>query len=387
MISRDLEIKIKNAAQKVGVISIMGPRQSGKTTLAKKAFPKHEYYNLEDIRTRERIIADPKTFLSEHDNGLILDEVQKYPELLSFIQVVIDEEYAPARFVITGSENLLLSEKVSQSLAGRISIFELLPLSIGELAHTNLLSSLYDQLLHGFYPRLYDQQLTPKDMYPDYISTYVERDVRQIKNIGNLSNFQRFLQLAAGRIGQLLNLSGLANDVGVDYKTIDSWVSVLEATYIAFRLQPYYENFGKRIIKSPKLYFYDTGLLCYLLGVDSALELKTHYAVGNIFENLVVAELMKQIKNSKSSSQLFFWRDSDGNEIDVLAKNGQKLYPIEVKLGSSFSADYLKGIRVWDGSSGQESQSKIIYTGDTMKVRNINFLPWQKLDELKKIIF
>lgn len=385
MINRDLENKIRDASKKIGVISIVGPRQSGKTTLAKKIFPNYTYYNLENIRTREQVEADPKAFLDEYRYGLILDEVQKYPELLSYIQVAIDEDYAPARFIITGSENLLLSEKVSQSLAGRVAIFELLPLSIGELDNSKLLGSLHEQILNGFYPRLYDRKLKPRDIYPDYISTYVERDVRQIKNIGGLSNFQRFLQLAAGRVGQLLNLSGLANDVGVDYKTIDSWISILEATYIAFRLQPYYENFGKRVIKSPKLYFYDTGLLCYLLGVDSIAELKTHYAIGNIFENLVVSELSKQIKNSKSSSQLYFWRDSDANEIDILIKNGQDLYPVEVKLGSSFSTDYLKGINVWDKVNEQESKSKIIYTGDDMKVRSTDFLNWQNLDELKKI--
>ena len=385
MINRNIESKIKDASRKVGVISIMGPRQSGKTTLAKKVFPKHIYYNLENIRTRERIAADPQEFLNEHKQGLILDEVQKYPELLSYIQVIIDEDYSPARFVLTGSENLLLSEKVTQSLAGRVAIFELLPLSIGELASRNLLSGIYEQLLNGFYPRLYDQKLKPEDIYPDYVSTYVERDVRQIKNIGDLSNFQRFLQLAAGRVGQLLNLSGLANDVGVDSKTIDSWISILEATYIVFRFQPYYENFGKRVIKSPKLYFNDTGLLCYLLGIDNVAELKTHFAIGNIFENLVVAELSKQIKNTKSSSQLFFWRDRQGNEVDVLIKNGQNLYPLEIKLGSSFSTDYLNGINFWDKTNNRESQSKLIYTGENIKVGNTSFLNWRDIAKLKEI--
>ncbi len=386
MINRDLESKIKDASKKVGVISIMGPRQSGKTTLAKKAFPHHVYYNLENLQTKDRIAADPYTFLSEHKEGIILDEVQKYPGILSYIQVLIDEDYSPARFVITGSENLLLSEKVSQSLAGRVAIFELLPLSIGELESKRLLAPIHSQLLKGFYPRLYDRKLSPSDIYPDYVSTYVERDVRQIKNIGDLSNFQRFLQLAAGRVGQLLNLTGLANDVGVDYKTIDSWISILEATYIAFRLHPYFENYGKRVIKSPKLYFYDTGLLCYLLGIDSTNELKTHYALGNIFENLVVSELLKQIKNSKSSSQLYFWRDREGNEVDIIIKNGQKLYPIEVKAGSSFSSDYLKGINIWNKFRQHESAGSIIYTGEQMKVKNTQFTNWQDMETFKKLI-
>ena len=385
MIKRDLETKIKDASKKIGVISIIGPRQSGKTTLAKKVFPNYAYYNLENIRTREQIEADPKAFLEEYKNGVILDEVQKYPELLSYIQVVIDEEYSPARFIITGSENLLLSEKISQSLAGRVAIFELLPLSIMELNGSNLHSNLYQQILNGFYPRLYSQELKPSDIYPDYIVTYIERDVRQIKNIGKLSNFQRFMQLLAGRVGQILNLTSLSNDVGVDYKTIDAWISVLESTYIAFRLQPYFENFGKRIIKSPKLYFYDTGLLSYLLGIDTTVELQTHHAIGSIFENLVITEFVKQIKNTRSSSHLYFWRNSEGNEIDLIVKNGQELYPIEVKLGSSFSKDYLKGISTWNKLIQKESLSSIVYTGDEMKVKNTTLLNWKDLDKLKKV--
>lgn len=386
MINRDIEIKIKEISAKIGIISIMGPRQSGKTTLAKKIFTNHTYFNLEDARVREKIAVDPKQFLSEHKSGIILDEVQKYPEILSYIQVLIDEDYIPSRFIITGSENLLLSEKVSQSLAGRVAIFELLPLTINELNNANLLKTdIYNQLLYGFYPRVYDKKLTPKEIYPDYTTTYVERDIRQIKNIGSLSNFRRFLQLAAGRTGQLLNLSSLGNDVGVDYKTIESWVSILEATYIAFRLTPYYENFGKRVIKSPKLYFYDTGLLCYLLGIDTVSELKTHYAIGNIFENFVTTEILKQIKNNKSSSQIFFWRDREGNEVDVIIKNGQDLYPIEVKLGSTFSKDYLKGIKLWEKQTGQ-IDSRIIYTGEKDKVSNTIFLNWKNLPKLESLI-
>ncbi len=386
MINRSITNAIKEASQKIGVISLMGPRQSGKTTLTKTLFPQYAYYNLEDIRLRERVMADPHTFLNEHMHGVIIDEVQKYPEILSYIQVSIDEHYSPARFVITGSENLLLSEKVSQSLAGRVAIFELLPLSIEELSNHQLLHNVYEQLLYGFYPRLYDQKLRPADIYPDYISTYVERDIRQIKNIGNLSNFQRFLQLAAGRVGQLLNVSGLASDVGVDYKTIDSWISILEATYITVRLQPYYENYGKRIIKSSKLYFYDTGLLCYLLGIDTIDELKNHFAIGSIFENMVVSDLYKQIKNIKSSSHLYFWRDREGSEVDSIIKNGQDVYPVEIKLGSSFSADYIKGIYTWHTLAEQNHTGTIVYTGNNMNIQNIEFVNWQNMNKLKKYI-
>ncbi|PIY80328.1 MAG: AAA family ATPase [Candidatus Pacebacteria bacterium CG_4_10_14_0_8_um_filter_42_14] len=382
-IKRDLQNKITEASKKIGVITIMGPRQSGKTTLVKEIFPKHKYYNLEDIQLRNRIAQDPKQFIDGHNSGIILDEVQKYPDLLSYIQIKIDEDFQPARFVLTGSENLLLSEKVSQTLAGRVAIFSLLPLSISELVKSkNLKENYLEQLRYGFYPRIYDQSLDPKDLYPDYIATYTERDVRQVKNIGDLTNFQRFLQLLAGRTGQILNLSNLANDVGVNHKTIDSWISLLESTYIAFRLQPFYKNFGKRVIKSPKVYFYDTGLVCSLLGIDSEKELSTHSAIGSIFENMIVSDLKKQIFNSRSSSKLYFWRDSEKNEIDVLVKDADKIFPIEIKAGSTFSSDYLKGIKVWDELQENITESAIIYTGETDKIKKTKLINWKSASNL-----
>lgn len=386
-IKRKIQREIEEASKKIGVISITGPRQSGKTTLTKMLFPKYKYYNLEDIRLRERISQDPKQFIDSHEDGVILDEVQKYPDLLSYIQINIDEKFKPGKFILTGSENLLLSEKVSQTLAGRISIFQLLPFSIEELISSkNLKKDYLEQIRYGFYPRIYDQNLKPKDLYPDYITTYIERDVRQIKNIGDLTNFQRFLQLLAGRTGQLLNLSSIANDVGVTYKTIKSWISILESTYIAFRLQPYYKNFGKRIIKSSKIYFYDTGLVCYLLGIDSEKELKTHSAIGNIFENMIVADIKKQLFNSRSSSQLYFWRDSEKNEIDLLIKNGDTLYPIEIKLGSSFNSDYLKGIKLWGKIQEDTEKSFLIYRGEEDTVINTEMKNWKSLPELGRLL-
>lgn len=386
-IKRQIQREIEFASKKIGVISIMGPRQSGKTTLAQLVFPNHTYYNLEDFKLRERIELDPKQFIENHESGIILDEVQKYPELLSYIQISIDQDFSPAKFVLTGSENLLLSEKVSQTLAGRVAIFQLLPFSINELVDShNLKNDYLSQILHGFYPRIYDQKLEPYNLYPDYIATYIERDVRQVKNIGNLTNFQRFLQLLAGRTGQLLNLSSIANDVGVTHKTIESWVSLLESTYIAFKLQPYHENFGKRVIKSSKLYFYDTGLLCYLLGIDSVKELRTHSLIGNIFENMIVADAKKQVFNQRSSSQLYFWRDSENNEVDLLIKNADKLYPIEIKAGSSFSSDYLKGIKIWDKLQNKQSESYVVYTGDNDLVIGTKVLGWKAAKDLKVII-
>jgi hypothetical protein len=386
-IKRSIQKQIEKVSKKIGVISIMGPRQSGKTTLAKMMFPKHKYYNLEDFRLRAQIQEDPKGFIEKHGSGVILDEVQKYPELLSYIQINVDENFEPSKFILTGSANLLLSEKVSQSLAGRVSIFHLLPLSIDELiSSNNLKTDYFEQILFGFYPRIYDQNLEPRDVYPDYISTYIERDVRQIKNIGDLKNFQRFLQLLAGRTGQILNLSSIANDVSVTYKTIESWLSILESTYIAYTLQPYYENFGKRIIKSPKVYFYDTGLLCYLLGIDSVKELDTHPLIGNIYENLIVSDIKKQLFNLRSSSQMYFWRDSEKNEIDVLIKNGSKYYPIEIKAGSSFSSDYLKGIKVWNSLNNNSEQSYIVYNGENDKVSKIKMLNWKSIINIKSLV-
>lgn len=386
-IKRNIGSQVIDASNKIGVISIVGPRQSGKTTLVKTIFPQHKYYNLEDITLREQIAQDPRSFIYHQNSGIILDEVQKYPELLSYIQLNIDENFQKAKFVLTGSENLLLSEKISQTLAGRVAIFQLLPLSIDELSDSNFLKGDYlTQMRFGFYPRIYDQSLNPQDLYPDYISTYVERDVRQVKNIGDLTNFQRFLQLLAGRTGQILNLSSIASDVGVTHKTIESWISLLESTYIAFRLQPFYENFGKRIIKSPKIYFYDTGLVCYLLGIDSEKELSTHSSIGNIFENMIVADVKKQIFNSRSSSRLYFWRDSEGNEIDLLIKNGDKFYPIEIKSSGSFNTDYLKGIKVWDKLQNKQEQSYIVYNGDAGTILNTKMMKWESISKMTTLL-
>ncbi len=386
-INRILKNEVKNKAKKIGVISIFGPRQSGKTTLVKDTFPNYKYFNLEDLSLKAKIEQDPKGFIDRQETGIILDEVQKYPELLSYIQINIDEKFKVGKFIITGSQNLVLSEKVSQSLAGRVSIFKLLPFSIRELSRSSILKSDHlHQILYGFYPRIYSQNLAPHDFYPDYLETYIERDVRQIKNIGDLTNFQRFLKLLAGRIGQLLNLSTLASDVGVSYKTISSWISLLESTYIVFRLSPFYKNFGKRIVKSPKIYFYDTGILCYLLGIDKVSELETHPLIGNIFENMIVADIKKQIFNQRLSSEIYFFRDNHNNEIDLIIKNGSKLYPLEIKLGSSFNNDYLKGINFWNSLQKNDSKGYVVYTGDDDMIKNTKFLNWKSVIKLTSIL-
>ena len=280
-----------------------------------------------------------------------------------------------------------MSEKINQSLAGRTAIFQLLPLSISELLDADLLASNhFEQLYKGFYPRIYSQNLEPQDLYPDYVSTYVERDVRQIKNIRDLSNFQRFLQLIAGRAGQILNMTEIGNDIGVNYKTVESWISILEATYIVFRLEPYFKNYSKRVIKSPKIYFYDTGLLCYLLGLKSPTELQAYFGLGNIFENMIIADVKKQLFNTRSISTLYFWRNSNKNEVDLIINNGNTRIPIEIKAGSTFNSNYLKGIKVWNSLQENRSESILIYTGQEASISTTRFINWHNISIISNMI-
>lgn len=388
-VNRILSKEIKTSIKRYPVVSITGPRQSGKTTLARLCFPDYAYFNLEDVQLREAIENDPGGFLKDNPGKMIIDEVQKYPDLLSYIQVRVDDSNKMGQFVITGSENLLLSEKVSQSLAGRVSIFNLLPFSIGELKKANLLKKdAFSQLWRGFYPRMYDRKIPPGEFYANYLATYLERDVRQIKNVGSLSLFQRFLQLLAGRTGQLLNLSFLANDVGVDVKTIDSWLSVLEVSFIAFRINPYFKNFNKRLIKSPKVYFYDTGLVAHLLGIDSLKEMKTHYARGALFENFVIAEIMKTKFNKRLSVKPYFWRDSNGNEIDLLLDEGSCLKLVEIKAGISFKTDFARGLGYWDSLDTKVPVKKfVVYAGERgQTIKDYQLLPWMKLEETLDVL-
>ncbi len=363
MIKRTASKKLDILAKEYGVVSVMGPRQSGKTTLVKQHFPNHDYYNFEFLSDLEKIKADPISFIKSVEKGVIIDEVQKYPEILSYIQVAIDQKFSPAKFVITGSQNLLLSEKVSQSLAGRVGILKLLPLSIAELSSSDNLPTQYqDLLLKGFYPSIYDKNQTPSLYYANYLNTYVERDVRSLKNIGNLNSFTKFLQLLAGRVGQLLNLTELGGIVGVDHKTISSWISVLEASYLVFRLEPYFNNFGKRLIKSPKIYFTDIGLAIHLLRLDTVLEISNTSFLGHLFENMVIADFVKKISNSVSSDRLYFYRDSKGLEVDLIVDSGSIITPIEIKASATFSSDYLSGIKKFQKIAGIKS-GKLIYSG------------------------
>ncbi len=384
MIQRDITGKLKKSAKSYGVISITGPRQSGKTTLAKAVFPKHDYVNLENLRELEKIKRDPLSFLNSVKGGVIIDEIQKFPDLLSYIQVAIDESFKPGKFVITGSQNLLLLNQVSQSLAGRVSIIRLYPFTISELLSSkNKCKNYIEQIYYGFYPAIYDKNLNPVEYYENYINTYVERDVRTIKNIGDLSTFVKFLKILATRIGQLLNLSEIGAQLGISHKTITSWISILQASYILVFLEPHYNNFGKRIVKSPKVYFTDVGLATNLLNLNSKNEIANYYALGSLFENLVILDIYKSILNSSSNDNLYFFRDKTGNEVDLLVDKGSEVVPVEIKSSSSFHSDFLKGIEYYRSISKEQNSGAIIYTGksswDVKNTKLLNYIDIPKI--------
>ena len=383
MIQRTLSEAIAKAADKLPVITITGPRQSGKTTLARAVFPEHTYTNLEYPDTREYAITDPRGFLQSAPR-MIIDEVQHAPTLTSYMQGMVDENRRPAQFVLTGSQNFSLAQSVSQSLAGRSAIFHLLPLSIQELRAAGYTADGYlPWLYQGFYPRLYDQQLPPEAWLPDYIQNYLERDVRQITQVQNLNIFQIFLKLCAGRTGQLLNMTSLANEVGVDVKTIKSWVSVLEASYIVFLLRPHYRNLNKRVVKTPKLYFYDTGLACSLLGIQGTDQLSNHYLKGELFESLVIAELQKQQFNRGQRPTDYFWRDNTGHEVDFLSEKGGNVRIGEIKSGKTIRPEFFRGLDFYKKIAPSEVTSYLIYGGDTSQTRSAHtVLSWSNCTEL-----
>lgn len=361
LIKRQMEQVVRDIVPYFRVITITGPRQSGKTTLCKQVFPDYAYVNLEDMAVREQITTDPKAFLSAHVSGLIIDEAQNYPELFSYLQVVSDAN--PDRhYIITGSSNFSLLESISQSLAGRAAILTLLPLSLQELdgasAETDTL------LLNGGYPAVWAGVQPRHLLYPNYYATYVERDVRRIVNVGNLRDFQTFIRLAAGRVGTEFNASALSNAVGVSVKTIQSWLSILTASYITFTLPPFYENIGKRLIKAPKLYFFDTGLLCYLLGIENEQQLASHPLRGAIFENYVVVEAYKQLVNQGKEPALYFYRDSSQHEVDLLRQRGFQYEAYEIKSAQTFTRDFLGGLHYLRKLLGERlTRSAVVYAG------------------------
>jgi predicted AAA+ superfamily ATPase len=367
MIGRDIVQIIDKYRESFPVLAFTGARQCGKTTLLKEYFKGYRYYNLENLDTRRRFEESPTDFVNPKNVGVIIDEVQRFPEILPLIQSVVDEQKIMGSYIISGSENLLLSEKISQSLAGRAAYITLPVFTNAELAAAGFSEpELYDRIFHGFYPAVYDRSLDPGIYYNEYIATYIERDVRQIKNITNMRLFREFIRLLAGRIGQPFNAASLSNDVGVSAKTIKEWLSVLEASYIIFTLSPYFRNIGKQVTKMPKVYFYDTGLLCRLLDLGSAKELETHYLIGSIFENFVIADIQKEMMNRKSMDRLFFFREKNGNEIDLLIKRGETFIPMEIKKAGTFSLDFTKGLKYWNNLEVRNTALPVIvYTGET----------------------
>lgn len=381
MIPRDLTSKILALADKFPVISVTGPRQAGKTTLIKNIFPKKTYFSLEDPDIRLVALEDPRKFLETYPQGLILDEVQRTPELFSYIQTIVDKTNMEGMYILSGSQSFLLSNKISQSLAGRVGILNLLPLSMAELSLTTHSPQTPDNFIFkGGYPRIYDKNIDPMDFFPNYVQTYIERDVRQLQNVHNLDLFTRFLKLCAGRVGQLLNLTNLANECGISVNTARSWLSVLETSYILFLLKPHHQNFNKRLIKMPKLYFYDTGLLCYFLGLESESQSPFHYLHGEMFENLIIAEIFKFRIHQGQQPSCFFWRDSKGNEIDCLLEWGTQLIPLEIKSTRTMNPKFWRGIQYWEKLSGQKINSAVIYGGDnSMKTEQGQLISWKQL--------
>ncbi len=382
MIPRLLKEKLITAATQYPVVTLTGPRQSGKTTLVRAVFADHQYISLEDPEQRKFALDDPRGFLAQFKSNVILDEVQRAPDLFSYIQVLVDAEDRPGRFILTGSQNFLLLEAIGQSLAGRCAILHLLPLSLSELMGWQELPlgqigrSLSEErdgagldlpaALHvGFFPRIHDKHLEPQEWLRNYTQTYLERDVRDILNVGDLDAFRRFLGLCAGRVGQILNLSSLAADCGITHSTARRWLSVLEASFIVWILRPHHKNFNKRLVKSPKLYFLDSGLLCYLLRIRSAEELVLHASRGAVFETYVVSELLKRALHRGQEPSIFFWRDSTGNEVDILIDAEGGLVPVEIKSGQTVAADFFKGLDYWKKVSNAQSDSAaLIYGGN-----------------------
>jgi predicted AAA+ superfamily ATPase len=390
MIKRTLGQKLLQLAQQFPVVAVLGPRQSGKTTLSQITFSAYKYVSLEDFDALNLAKSDPRAFLALYGDGdgVILDEIQNAPQLLSYIQTEVDRSKKNGFFVITGSQNFLLNEKITQTLAGRVAILTLLPLSVSELKQAHLLPiDSNTMLFQGAYPRLYAQKLDPADWYSNYIRTYLERDIRQMKNVSDLAIFQLFMKLCAGRIGQLLNVSSLANDCGISVGTANAWLSLLQASYIIFLVQPHFKNFSKRLVKTPKLYFYDTGLACFLLAIEEVQQVATHYLRGGLFESFCISEIMKLRFNVGRDPHCYFWRDKIGHEVDCVIDYGGKLYPIEIKAGQTITQDYFEELHYWKELAGDEAgRSYCIYAGAESQNRTlVSVLKWQDIEHINEI--
>ncbi|MCL5884047.1 MAG: ATP-binding protein [Deltaproteobacteria bacterium] len=371
MIDRAIEPVLKELASKYPVVTLTGPRQSGKTTLCRKVFPGKAYVNLESPDTRHFALTDPRGFLARYPGGTILDEIQRAPALLSYIQTIVDEVREPGRYIVTGSQQFEVSNTVNQSLAGRTALLKLLPLSVSELRGKYGPLPVDRLLLAGFYPRIYDQDLDPTQALGDYLATYVERDIRQLLAIKDLGLFEKFVRLTAGRVGQILNLNSLAGDVGISHPTARGWMTLLEASFVVFLLPPWFGNVSKRLIKSPKLYFHDVGLASYLLGLENERQVSRDPLRGNLFENLAVVEALKYRWNRGKRANLNFYRDSRGNEVDLLISFGSDLFPVEIKAGATIASDAFRGLdKVSEVLPRIPFGKGLIYGGEDIQIRS-----------------
>lgn len=367
IIQRKIAKELAQLAKQFPAVAVMGPRQSGKTTLVKELFPNYKYVTLEDLDRREEAKLDPRMFFATYKNeyGIIIDEIQEAPELFSYMQGIIDEAYKPGYFIVAGSQHFLIHEKISQTLAGRIALLTLLPLSAEELKQSQMLPATVEEtIFKGFYPRVYVQPFDIQAWYSQYITTYIERDVRLVINIANIIAFQRFIKLCAARVGNIVNYADLARDCDISPNTAKSWLSILEASYIIKLVYPYYKNFNKRIIKSPKLYFYDTGLVCSLVGIKNSDELFVHPMRGALFESFVFSEIFKYYYNASMRPDIYFWRDVQGHEIDcIIEKSLDVIIPIEIKSGMTISTAFFKNLIEWGKIAHSNTQPYVVYAG------------------------
>jgi uncharacterized protein len=380
-IDREIKAELVDLALHYPVVMITGPRQAGKTSLARQVFPDKPYYSIENPDVRQQISTDPRAFFTSNPDGAIIDEFQRYPEILSYIQGIVDEKKQNGQFILTGSNNISMLSKVTQSLAGRVALLKLLPFSIAELGAFGKNYSVDDYLLNGFYPRVYADNLNPTKAYRNYYETYVERDIRQILQVKDVSLFQKFMKLCAGRVGQLFNANNLATEVGVSSMTIQAWLSALQATYIVFLVQPWSANISKRLVKTPKLYFYDVGLAAYLLGIENTSHVETHPLRGSLFENMVTLELLKNRYNAGLDNNLYFYRDNHGNEVDIMQEAGYQLNLFEIKSAETFTPHFLKGLDYLKKIvPDRVGKSNLVYAGsDEMTIKEHRIVNYKNL--------
>jgi predicted AAA+ superfamily ATPase len=381
IVEREIKTELLGMAGDYPVVTITGPRQSGKTTLAKTTFPNMPYFSFENPDTRQQVELDPKGFIQANSKGVIIDEFQRFPNILSYIQSEVDEKKQSGQFILTGSNQLSMLSNISQSLAGRTALLKLLPFSIGEIKNIEPDLSINKLLTKGFYPGIYSNKLNPYKANRNYYETYIERDVRQLSNIQNIKQFQLFIRLCAGRIGQLFNATAIGNEIGVSVNTVRHWLSVLEASYIVYMLPPWHSNLKKRIVKTPKLYFYDVGLASYLLGVEKEIQIETHPLRGSLFENMVFIELLKSRFNKGLDSNFYFYRDNHGNEVDIIQEKGHLINLYEVKSSMTFHSSFLKGLEYLKKLIPDRiNSSNLIYSGNRdFIIQNHNILHYSRM--------